>query len=114
MTRPEIDYEKLNNLTEIIDSEQWNNFIEYVRELTGDFYDAGRRDVLEEGPARVALLDGKSYWLDAAQDTDNVAARVVAHAVATAFGEWADAHQPNARRSPSLTDLSNVDMHVID
>lgn len=70
-----------------------------VTRLRDDAYEAGRRDVMTEGPTRAAMLEGAAYWLDAAQTSDGETGRVVARVVAQAFTERAD----RLRASPKPT-----------
>ena len=68
-----------------------------VTQLRDDAYEAGRRDVMTEGPARAAMLEGAAYWLDAAETSNGETGRIVARVVAQAFTERAEKLLPSPR-----------------
>ena len=70
----------------------------YVRELMDESYRAGRDNVITEGPARAALLDGYSHWLDRADDLrESQVGRTISRVIADAFRTWADACRPTPK-----------------
>lgn len=108
--KPEIDYDKLFGAAGYdFDGDKLGSV---VQELVDAAYEAGQRDVTEEGPARHAMLECQSQWLDMAMSADGVG-RVVATAIANAFGEAADRVRP-VRRRTALSDENNVQLHVLD
>lgn len=110
--KPEIDYARLGRLGAGMESEQFDALLAYASELADQAYEAGRQDVLTDGQARAALLDGQSYWLDAAENADGPVGKVVAETVASAFREWADRYR--TRERSSLDCPEDVSLTVVD
>lgn len=110
MSRPEIDYDELFVAVDR-DRNDPAALSTYVSDLVDQAYEAGRQDILTEGPVRVAMLDGQTYWLDQAEKADGAVGRVVAETVATAFAAEADKYRTTQRPTlTALTDPNNVQL----
>lgn len=100
MSKPEINWDKIFFAAFARTGDTTTSEIELrelIISLVNDAYEAGRRDVMTEGPARAAMLEGAAYWLDAAESSDGETGRVVARVVAQAFTERAEKLLPSRR-----------------
>ena len=113
--KPEINYRALAEFWEGDHTvDRWDEFLTFIKDTQNHAYEMGRSDVLAQGEARTALLDGQAHWLDAADKSENVTGVTVAKVIAQAFADWADAYRTSGRVRPSLECPEDVQMELVD